>query len=173
MTIKTKVCKKCSIERDRDLFNKKGKPHHSGSRVSTCRICQSKNGIVYSFYKFPTQEMNEIANINHIKISKKLRTIENTIYKTTIRKRICVRCNIDVIPYNKKICTACRKKSDLLQKRISEKRGRIFLTDHYIKKQIKDSLKEYKINRIDVPQELIELKRKQLLLTRTIRNNGN
>jgi hypothetical protein len=161
MTIKTKVCKKCSIERDRDLFNKKGKPHHSGSRVSTCRICQSKNGIVYSFYKFPTQEMNEI------------KTIKNTIYKTTIRKRICLRCNVDVIPYNKEICTACRKKSDLLQKRISEKRGRVFLTDHYIKKQIKDSLKDYKVNRTEISQELIELKRKQLILTRTIKNNGN
>jgi hypothetical protein len=173
MILKTKVCKKCSIERDRDLFNKKGKPHHPGSRVSTCRICQSKNGIVYSFYKFPTQEMNEIANINHIKISKKLRTIENTIYKKTVKIRICSRCNKDVIPYNKEICTACRKKSDLHQKRISEKRGRILLTDHYLKKQIKDSLKEHKIIRADIPQELIELKRKQLLLTRTIRNNGN
>jgi hypothetical protein len=168
MTIITKVCKKCGVERDRDLFNKKGKPHHSGSRVSTCRICQSKNGIIYSLYKFPTQEMNEIANVNHIKISQKLKTIENTI-----RKRICSRCNTDVIPYGKEICIACRKKSDLHQKRISEKRGRYLLTDHYIKKQIKDSLKEYKINRIDVPQELIELKRKQLILTRTIRNNGN
>jgi hypothetical protein len=173
MTIITKVCKKCGVERDRDLFNKKGKPHHSGSRVSTCRICQSKNGIVYSFYKFPTKEMNDIANKNRNRIFLKLRTEKNTIHKKTAIKRICLRCNIDVIPYNKKICTACRKKSDLLQKRISEKRGRIFLTDHYIKKQIKDSLKEYKINRIDVPQELIELKRKQLLLTRTIRNNGN
>jgi Ribonuclease G/E len=44
------------------------------------------------------------------------------------------------------------------------------LTDHFVKTRLaNDGL----LSQSEMPKELIELKRKELLLTRTIRNNGN
>jgi hypothetical protein len=51
-----------------------------------------------------------------------------------------------------------------------DKKACLNLTERYIKSLLSD---DGTIKYNDVPQELIELKRKQLILTRIIRNNGN
>jgi nicotinic acid mononucleotide adenylyltransferase len=57
------------------------------------------------------------------------------------------------------------------RKRISSKKSVQNLVNSVVKRYI---AREYvDINYSEVPQELVELKRKQLTLTRTIRNNGN
>ena len=56
------------------------------------------------------------------------------------------------------------------QQTIRYYKERDVLTDHFVKVRLaNDGL----LSQSEMPQELIELKRKQLLLTRTIRNNGN
>jgi len=53
--------------------------------------------------------------------------------------------------------------------RISSKKQIINLTDYYVCKRI---INKDKLFKEDIPQDLIELKRKQLILTRQIKNNG-
>ena len=166
----TKVCKKCGMERDIDLFPKKESSRSLGCRRSTCRICKSKNGILFSFYSYVTEEMNKLSIKNCLTINRKLRSASNTVIKKTVRIKICLRCNKDNVSYKKKICYTCRRKEDARRAKESETKKRIHLKDHYIKKQIKHSMKEYSIKPHEIPQDLIELKRKQLMLTRTIRN---
>jgi hypothetical protein len=167
----TKLCKKCGIERDRDLFNKKGTSCSPGRRVSTCRLCQSTSGIVYSFYNYPTKEMDQIARKNSVILNRKLRNKAITISKKTARFKLCTRCNVENVPFKKQICIPCRKKEDQRRQKERDKKQITLIKEKYIKHLLRASLKEYEISSYDIPQDLIELKRKQILLIRKLRNH--
>jgi hypothetical protein len=136
----TKVCKKCGIERDKDLFNKKGKKNSPESRVSTCRICQSASGIVYSVYNYPTDEMNRIATkntnsiITNLNVFKNLQILkkknknncENLVHEFFVYKKCIKKILLDKIP-NFAYCFDYNQKENFL---LLEKVGNISLLDY-------------------------------------------
>ena len=174
--MRTKVCKKCGVEREIDLFHKKGPKRSLGCRVSTCRVCKAHDGVVYSLYCYPTDDMNKIASRNGHKITIKLRNSRTIkVYKTKRERepKICPKCREGIVLYKKTICPSCRKQGDIKTRRNREKSKIVRLTDYYIKKSIRQSLKTYDVKASDIPQELIEIKRKRILLKRQLRSNGN
>lgn len=56
--------------------------------------------------------------------------------------------------------------------RIISKKERDILANNYVHRRIYSDPEMKGIDRTDIPQELLETKRKQLLLTRQIKNNG-
>lgn len=56
--------------------------------------------------------------------------------------------------------------------RLRAKRERDVLNNNYVYRRILTDPEMKEISRTDIPQELIEMKRKELLLTRQIKNNG-
>lgn len=116
-------------------------------------------------------------------------------YKTLAKgdKVLIYRCSVRATERNKRWklkhpeavrehnITSCRKRrangyfktpKEKERSRLISKKQRDTLADNYVYKQIFSDPNIKIVSRADIPQEMIEIKRKQLLLTRQIKNYG-
>jgi hypothetical protein len=109
------------------------------------------------------------------------REFTNTYFKTEVGKKhrkkylskpstVKLRAELSKQKYHRDMKTNPEKVR--LRRVKSNKQLRHKLTDGMVKHCIVRSYTESQLRHSDIPQELIEIKRKQLLLTRQIKNNG-
>jgi hypothetical protein len=158
-----KVCKNCEQELDLAMFAKKSKYKY----YSRCKTCLSKR--IFSVYSYSTAEMQAIAKDNNIRIHRDI-----YLYGTTAK--ICRNCNVHPVKLRNAFCKECKQKA----KRAKEKkygpertkrrtkRNISNLGDVYVRRLIKNTLDKSIIDAttLIIPEELIEIKRKQILLRR-------
>jgi|LauGreDrversion4_2_1035121.scaffolds.fasta_scaffold622118_2 hypothetical protein len=159
-----KTCKQCGVNHEIVMFSKKGKYKY----CSRCRICNSLTGFSYSIYRYPTAEMQKMAELNHRRLRKDMRVGKPTCIKcdnhTTRRGTLCPDCK--VIAKRAKYKQRDKKRSHTKSQRRIEN-----LAGCYVRKLIfpHSMRKEFNISNTDIPQDLIDLKRQQILLLRTIK----
>jgi len=174
--IPTKICKTCKEEREILLFAIK----HKNERLSVCRLCKANAS--FSFYIYQNKENQELAKKNN-------KIINNHLRRIRLNHHICSCGSIREL--GKSFCNTCRlnKKKNNLNRNNRKKKVRTAeqesirlrkkiknLNLSYVKSVIKKSIKDTNnliIKSKDIPQELVEMKRNQILLKRKIKNNDN
>jgi predicted metalloprotease len=151
------------------------------------KICPHCGGTKWSMKKAKNGNLHIRACFNKLSENRKAwratekgKLFTNTYFKTEAgkkhRDKYCnkdstrkLRAKLAINQYAKDKANNPEKVKE--RKRISSKKSVQNLVNSVVKRYI---AREYvDINYSEVPQELVELKRKQLTLTRTIRNNGN
>lgn len=169
--IPTKICKTCKEEREILLFEIKSR----NKRHSVCKFCKST--APYSVYNYQTKEHQELARKNNKIINRRLRRIRlnrHVCFCGSIKelgKKLCNTCKLNSIKKNNR---RKRKPRTIEQERIKLKRGIEKLSLRYVKSIIKQSIKNTNkliIKSEDIPDDLLQNKRNQLLLIRKIKNN--
>ena len=170
--IPNKRCSKCNEVRDILLFSMKDKK----KRQSYCKFCVTS--FPKSRYIYTNKEQQQIAEKN-------LKLLRNKLKRIKLGRNICICGNEKFL--GKKKCNNCAlegKKQTLIKKRKRDdnnkriqKRKQTRRIEHlkktYVYHMIKASIRNTTgiiIN--EIPNDIIELKRKQLTLTRKIKNNG-
>jgi hypothetical protein len=163
-----KICTRCNQTRDVLLFHMKNKT----KRKSHCRFCTSS--FPRSDYNYPTKKQQELAQQN-------LKILTKELIRFKKGRTLCI-CGNKKLP-NRKKCNDCVTKATKEAKRRASKRRdknkernkrkatkKIKeLKNSYISHMIKVSIKTTTGVVIEkIPQDVIEVKRKQLLLTRQL-----
>jgi hypothetical protein len=154
------------------MFIKKSKYSYR----SRCRICISKTGRSFSPYFYATPELTKIATRNRKLLDQRLSrgvstcpTCPKCNVHTDRLGKLCVNCKKEVIRVRKR---RRDKRRDKKKAKIKLKRRVMNLANSYIRSvliQQKDR-KLLGMSRSDIPQDLIDLKRKQLLLLRKLQS---
>lgn len=160
-----KTCKQCGITHELVMFHKKGGVNKYNSK---CKICDNPSGRSYSVYYYKTVEMQKEAQLNARRIAISMSIGAPTCIKcdnhTVRRGTLCPNCKVIAkrLKYKQRDKKRSRTKS---QRRIENLAGcyvRNLIFPHSMRKQ-------FNISSIDIPQDLIDLKRQQILLLRTIK----
>lgn len=157
-------CKKCRETKDIRFFKKRPKNKRKGQRGSICLYCRAGSNKERFYY--PTEQLEELSKINSKIISRRMSGRNQVIKRKANRKktiRICKDCDI-VIGERKSFCTNCSINRIKEGKRIYQSKERKILSYTYVKHLLKRDIKRSCNILVDIPQELIELKRTQLKL---------
>lgn len=160
-----KTCKQCGVTHELSMFHKKGGEYNK--LRSKCKICYNPSGKSYTPYYYPSSEMQQLAKLNNKRLTKQI----------LLGPPKCYKCN-EPTDRRGKLCMNCKHMSiRLKRKRLEKKRSTIKsrnkrknLASSYIKSVIvqqKDKM-FYGLQRSDILEDLIELKRKQISLLRKI-----
>ena len=154
--IPDKICPHCGGTKWYVYVNKKGYTKHS------CFLKLAENRKAWR----QTPKGKEVmSNYFKTEVGKKHR--EKYLAKPSTKE---LRSKLALLQYYKEKANNPEKVKNRRNK--DNKKLREKLTDGIIKHYIIRSYSESQLNHSDIPQELIEIKRKQLLLTRQIKNNG-
>lgn len=161
-----KTCKQCGITHELAMFHRKG--GNSNKYRSKCRICNNPSGRSFSVYHYPNAEMQKIAELNHRRLHIEIQQ----------GKPICIKCD-NLTVRRGTLCPNCKviakrlkyKERDKKRSRTKSQRRIENLAGCYVRKLIfpHSMRKEFNISNTDIPQDLIDLKRQQILLLRTIK----
>lgn len=158
-----KTCKQCGITYEVAMFNKKSKYKYQ----SKCKLCFNPSGRAYSKYYYPTAEMQKVAIQN-----------ANKIYKLFYHGvPVCIKC-ATIIDRRGKLCASCKKKAlrikESRHRPKRDQRKKKNLTGSFVRKSILSNNDRYiyGLKPADIPQEIVELKRKQLLLKRQLKSDS-
>ena len=159
-----KTCKECGITYEIVMFAKKSKYRYR----SKCRICNNITGATFSIYKYPIAEMQKKAELNCRRI----------LIEIQLGKPKCIKCNT-FVNRRAKLCSNCKfialrekyKQRDKRRSRTKSQRKIENLSGSYVRNLIFPYAlrKEFNISGKDIPQDVMNLKRKQIQLLRTIR----
>jgi hypothetical protein len=161
-----KTCKECGINHELAMFHKKGGSNNKYR--SKCKICDNPSGRSYSVYYYKTVEMQKKAQLNARRIAKSMSIGRPTCIKcnnhTLRRGTLCPDCKIIAkrLKYKQRDKNRSHTKWQRKIENLSGSYIRGLLFPHAIRKQLN-------ISSIDIPQDLIDLKRQQILLLRTIK----
>jgi hypothetical protein len=167
-----KQCTKCSEIRDVLLFPIKDKKR----RKSYCKFCVTS--FPKSKYVYKTKEQQQIAQKNLILLTRDLRRIKLGRNLCSCKNEKLLgkkKCNECLLKIKKEVSRKKSKKNDKNKVRAKRKLARKIqqLKKSYVFHMIQTSIKNTTGIKIkEIPDDLIELKRKQLLLKRKIKNNG-
>ena len=150
------------------MFIKKSK-HRYRSR---CRICISKTGRSFSPYFYATPELTKIATRNR-------KLLDQRLSRGLPTCPTCPKCNA-YTDRLEKLCVNCKKEAIRVRRRKKDKKNAKEKYNRKIKNlagsYIRTVLIQHKdrkllgMSRSDIPQNLIDLKRKQLSLLRQLRS---
>ncbi len=154
--IPDKICPHCGGNKWITKKSKNGK-----YRVTSCFLKAYEYGVAYKATEHGRQIVNNYAKTEAAKKHKKkyLSKEPAKLLRAASLKKSTAKYKVNN-----------PEKIKELKKRYSKK-SRERLINSIVKSYLANNNSGLKYS--DIPQELIELKRKQLLLTRTIRNNGN
>lgn len=164
-----KKCNRCSETKNIKSFQNKG----NGIRRGVCTVC--RNGSSRERFYYLTEELEKLSKINSNIIQRKVdgkKQRKKRDEKKRKTPKMCRGCSNYIVErkLGRFLCISCstsRKKEigKICKKRIDTK-NRKKLKDPYIKALIRASIRKSCSISVEIPQELIELKRKQLKLFR-------
>lgn len=164
-----KKCNRCSEIKDIRSFESRGR----GYRRKVCTVCV--NGSNRERLYYPTEELEKLSKINSNIIQKKVDWKKQRKKRAEKRRKtpkMCRGCSNYIVErkIGRFLCTNCSKSRKEERERFWKKRidteNRKKLKDPYIKALIRASIRKSCSISVEIPQELIELKRKQLKLFR-------
>ncbi len=191
--LKVKTCRVCGFEGTSDLFQnkknlcKKCRNNQAKKYYKTLKDYHIRNAIKkYSEYhniepdysednmiKFRNSRQNliELKKSKFRKCSKCEKILEKDMFRGNLE--ICKKCN-NRLAYLKHLeNNPSYIEQQSLRSKVRIKNHRNLLTDSFIKLSIRWSMdKSIRLSLKDIPQELIELKRKELILKRKIKSHG-
>lgn len=164
-----KTCKQCGITHELVMFHKKG--GSINKYRSKCKICFNPTGTSFSVYTYPTAEMQKQAVLNKDRINKNIKLGLPTCFKckavTDRRGKLCPSCKLESLRVQ-------RRKNDKRNNKVKRQRKRINLSGSYVRALLVNNTlrKDYGLKSTDIPPDLVDLKRKELLLIRQLKPNN-
>jgi predicted nucleic acid-binding Zn ribbon protein len=152
-----KICVSCGYEQPITRFE----IVQGTRRRAKCIDCMHPEKIE-CVYKYPTEEMQKMAQANNRKVHKEI-----WIYSQTKPIWHCRGCGKEIPRGVATRCDECKGKTKKKKEIIKYNKGKERLSDKYIRRLIRQKFPDLKGQ--DIPQELIDLQRKSLKIRRDVK----